>query len=173
MQSHTKFASRIVVVYWRPLFHALRRSLPPLGQARHYNVGHTALFQKAQQLIVTETGIGAQQADLLALSPQRQAPSLRNSSICYDTAPSLGRVAPKPPAATDCRFQMPTSQEIRRHFIQPRIPDQFYRRRQTVKVADDPLGMKAKAGRAAAGLCRTPNSESPARPGRLRLNWKR
>ena len=39
----------------------------------HYNVGQQALFQKAQQLVIEEARIGSQQADLFALSPQRES----------------------------------------------------------------------------------------------------
>jgi hypothetical protein len=45
----------------------------PLGQLGDYNVGQVVLFQIVQQLAVEEARISSQQADLLALSPQRKS----------------------------------------------------------------------------------------------------
>src|SRR4051794_34729312 len=67
-----ELADSIVVIRCRPLFNPLCLAFNPLGQASHYNVGQAALLQKAQQLVVEETGIGSHQADLLALLPQRE-----------------------------------------------------------------------------------------------------
>ena len=52
-----------------PVGQALRFALDEPGHARHYNVGQTALFQKAEQLVVEEARIGTDKADLLALRP--------------------------------------------------------------------------------------------------------
>ncbi len=72
VQTQLELADCIVVIHCRPLFNSLCLAFDPLGQSSHYNVGQAALLQKAQQLVVEETGIGSDQADLLALLPQRE-----------------------------------------------------------------------------------------------------
>ena len=63
-------------------------ALDPFGQPRHYNVGQRALFQKAQQLVLEEAGVSPEQANLLALSQQRQSflEKLHHSTCCSAVA---------------------------------------------------------------------------------------
>jgi len=73
MQVQMKLPGREVFAQRGPLLDPLGRPFDPLGEAGDYDVGQMALFQKAQQLVVKEAGIGPQQADLPALSPQRES----------------------------------------------------------------------------------------------------
>src|SRR5581483_495946 len=51
-QFQAELPDRISLIERPPLLHVLRFSLDPWSEARYYNVGQTALFQKAQQLVI-------------------------------------------------------------------------------------------------------------------------
>src|SRR5215813_10700478 len=73
VQLELELAHSVVVVQHRPLLHPLGGAFHPWCQPRHYNVGQQTLLQKVQQLVIEEARIGSQQADLFALSPQRES----------------------------------------------------------------------------------------------------
>jgi hypothetical protein len=53
-EAQAELTDGVILIQLLPLLDALRRTLHPLGHTCDYNVGQTALFQKAEQLVIEE-----------------------------------------------------------------------------------------------------------------------